>query len=62
MADAPPNLLYYGDNLDILRSYVDDHSVDPVYLYLPFNSHPDYSVLFADQSPVVGRTSEADGE
>jgi hypothetical protein len=26
MSDAPPNLLYYGDNLDILRRYVDDDS------------------------------------
>jgi len=25
---APPNLLYYGDNLDILRRYVKDESVD----------------------------------
>jgi hypothetical protein len=24
----PANLLYYGDNLDILRRYVDDESVD----------------------------------
>lgn len=24
----PQNLLYYGNNLDILRRYVDDESVD----------------------------------
>ena len=28
--------LYYGDNLDILRRYVADASVDLVYLDLPF--------------------------
>jgi len=27
-----PNTLYYGDNLDILRRYVKDESVDLVYL------------------------------
>ena len=28
----PKNQLYYGDNLDILRRYVEDESVDLVYL------------------------------
>src|SRR3954464_5990596 len=45
-----PNLLYYGDNLDILRRYVDDESVDLVYLDPPFNSNADYNVLFAEKS------------
>jgi 16S rRNA G966 N2-methylase RsmD len=35
------NLLYYGDNLDILRRYVDDESVDLIYLDPPFNSNAD---------------------
>ena len=30
--------LYYGDNLDVLRRYVGDESVDLVYLDPPFNS------------------------
>ena len=50
MSDAPPNLLYYGDNLDILRRYVNDESVDLVYLDPPFNSNADYNVLFAEKS------------
>jgi hypothetical protein len=29
--------LYYGDNLDILRQYLKDESVDLVYLAPPFN-------------------------
>lgn len=33
------NLLYYGDNLDILRRYVRDETVDLVYLDPPFNSN-----------------------
>lgn len=28
----PDNLLYYGDNLDILRRYVKGESIDLVYL------------------------------
>ncbi len=43
------NTLYYGDNLDILRHYVKDESVDLVYLDPPFNSNADYNVLFAEQ-------------
>jgi len=32
------NRLYYGDNLDILRRYIKDESVDLVYLDPPFKS------------------------
>jgi len=31
------NKLYFGDNLDILREYVVDESVDLIYLDPPFN-------------------------
>jgi DNA modification methylase len=41
--------LFYGDNLDVLRRYVDDESVDLVYLDPPFNSNASYNVLFAEQ-------------
>ena len=44
------NTLYYGDNLDILRQYVPDESVDLVYLDPPFNSNASYNVLFKEQS------------
>ena len=43
------NTLYYGDNLDILRRYVKDETVDLVYLDPPFNSNANYNVLFAEQ-------------
>lgn len=46
MAD---NKLYYGDNLEILRDYIADESIDLVYLDPPFNSNADYNVLFAEQ-------------
>jgi DNA modification methylase len=44
------NTLYYGDNLDILRRYVKDDSVDLIYLDPPFKSNQDYNVLFAERS------------
>jgi len=44
------NQLYYGDNLDILRRYIPDESVDLVYLDPPFNSSRSYNVLFKDES------------
>ncbi|MFH1059139.1 MAG: DNA methyltransferase [Pseudomonadota bacterium] len=43
------NLLYYGDNLDIMRQHIADESVDLIYLDPPFNSNQDYNVLFAEQ-------------
>ena len=44
------NTLYYGDNLEVLRRYVDDESVDLIYLDPPFNSNATYNVLFKEQT------------
>ncbi len=44
------NLLYYGDNLKILREHIEDESVDLIYLDPPFKSDQDYNVLFAEQN------------
>jgi len=44
-----PNTLYYGDNLSILQEYIDDESIDLVYLDPPFKSNQDYNVLFKEQ-------------
>lgn len=43
------NYLFYGDNLDVLRRYLKDGTVDLVYLDPPFNSNQDYNVLFREQ-------------
>jgi site-specific DNA-methyltransferase (adenine-specific) len=51
------NLLYYGDNLDILRRYIPDESIDLVYLDPPFNSNRDYNVIFKNEA---GRKSDAE--
>ena len=50
------NTLYYGDNLEVLRSYLDDESVDLIYLDPPFNSNATYNVLFKEQT---GQSSPA---
>lgn len=44
-----PNQLYYGDNLDVMRRYIESESVDLVYLDPPFNSNATYNVLFAEK-------------
>ena len=44
------NVLYYGDNLEILRRYIEDESVDLVYLDPPFKSDQDYNILFAERN------------
>jgi len=44
------NHLYYGDNLDIMRRYIDKESVDLVYLDPPFNSSRNYNVIFEQKS------------
>lgn len=44
------NTLYYGDNLDILRRYIGDDSVDLIYLDPPFNSRSSYNVLFEEKN------------
>ena len=46
---AQTNHLYYGDNLEVLRRYLKDETVDLVYLDPPFNSRQDYNVLFAER-------------
>lgn len=43
------NVLYYGDNLDLLPRYVDDESVDLIYLDPPFKSDQNYNVLLQEQ-------------
>ena len=50
MAESTTNKLYFGDNLNILREYVSDESVDLIYLDPPFNSNSTYNVLFQEKS------------
>jgi DNA modification methylase len=50
------NVLYFGDNLEILRKYIPDGSVDLIYLDPPFNSKATYNVLFKEPG---GESSQA---
>ena len=50
------NILYYGDNLEILRKYIPDNSIDLIYLDPPFNSKATYNVLFKEPT---GKPSQA---
>ena len=40
------NTLYYGDNLDILRKFIRDETVDLCYIDPPFNSKRNYNQIY----------------
>ena len=44
------NALYYGDNLEILREYIKDDTIDLIYLDPPFNSNQSYNILFKERN------------
>ena len=45
----PANRLFYGDNLDVLRSKIADNSVDLCYIDPPFNSKRNYFQIYNNQ-------------
>ena len=55
-ATLKTNVLYYGDNLDVLRRHIPDEAIDLIYLDPPFNSNRSYNVLFREAG---GAASEA---
>ena len=40
------NCLYYGDNLEVLRKYIEAESVDLCYIDPPFNSKRNYNQIY----------------
>ena len=40
------NTLYYGDNLDVLRKFIKDETVDLCYIDPPFNSKRNYNQIY----------------
>jgi len=52
MNELNTNVLYYGDNLEILRKHIPDNSIDLIYLDPPFNSKKDYNILFKENGGV----------
>lgn len=49
------NKLYFGDNLQIMREYIKDESIDLIYLDPPFNSKATYNVLFDEKNGTHSR-------
>lgn len=49
------NKLYFGDNLQIMRDYISDDSIDLIYLDPPFNSKATYNVLFDEKNGTHSR-------
>jgi len=43
------NRLFYGDNLDVLRKYIRDETVDLCYIDPPFNSNRNYNQIYLNQ-------------
>ena len=44
-----PNTLYYGDNLEVLRKYIKDETIDLCYIDPPFNSKRNYNQIYLNQ-------------
>ena len=55
--DKLMGILYFGDNLDILREHIKDESIDLIYLDPPFNSKQAYNLLFKTPK---GQNSDAE--
>jgi DNA modification methylase len=56
--DQQPNKLFYGDNLEILRKYIKDKSVDLCYIDPPFNSKRNYNQIYNN----IGKDDKAQAQ
>lgn len=52
------NKLYYGDNLEVLRKYIKDETVDLCYIDPPFNSKRNYNQIYNN----IGREDKAQAQ
>lgn len=52
------NKLYYGDNLEVLRKYVRDETIDLCYIDPPFNSKRNYNQIYNN----IGREDTAQAQ
>jgi site-specific DNA-methyltransferase (adenine-specific) len=55
------NILYFGDNLEVLKEKIEDKSVDLIYLDPPFRSGKDYNIIFDNktkEAPLVSSKEE----
>lgn len=49
-------VLYYGDNLDILKNYIKNDSIDLIYLDPPFNSNATYNMIFPEATGKLSKS------
>jgi len=52
------NKIYYGDNLDVLRKYIKDESIDLCYIDPPFNSKRNYNQIYNN----IGKEDKAQAQ
>jgi len=46
------NVLYYGDNLEVMHRYIEDNSIDLIYIDPPFFSSKAYEIIYGDSKEV----------
>ena len=56
---AAENQLFYGDNLDILRKYIKDETIDLCYIDPPFNSKRNYNQIYNN---IAGKEDKAQAQ
>jgi DNA modification methylase len=42
------NIIYCGDNAEVMKTYIPDNSIDLIYADPPFFSNKQYEVLWGD--------------
>jgi len=48
MDELKTNVLYYGDNLEVIHKYIPDDSIDLIYIDPPFFSSKAYEIIYGD--------------
>ena len=52
MSELKTNVLYFGDNLEVIHKYVPDNSIDLIYIDPPFFSSKAYEIIYGDAKEV----------
>src|ERR1035437_8014365 len=52
------NKLFYGDNLEVLRKYIKDETIDLCYIDPPFNSKRNYNQIYNN----IGKDDKAQAQ
>ena len=52
------NKLFYGNNLDVLRKYIKDETIDLCYIDPPFNSKRNYNQIYNN----IGKEDQAQAQ